>query len=96
MNEDQMKIDPVILERIVILIEKYTVEQKAILSKLTSDMKNLSQDRDDKKTFGEMFEYLKGTNSKSIEMLESIRVNYKKFYESEILNIKKTLASLKV
>lgn len=96
MNEDQMKIDPVILERIVILIEKYTVEQKAILSKLTSDMKNLSQNRDDKKTFGEMFEYLKSTNSKSIEMLESIRVNYKKFYESEILNIKKTLASLKV
>ena len=48
------------------------------------------------KTFGEMFEYLKSTNSKSIEMLESIRVNYKKFYESEILNIKKTLASLKV
>lgn len=96
MNEDQMKIDPVILERIVVLIDKYAVEQKAILSKLTSDMKNLSHDWDDKKTFEEMFEYLKSTNSKSIEMIESIRVNYKKFYESEILNIKKTLASLKV
>lgn len=96
MNSDQMKIDPIILENIIKYIDDYVNEQKEILTKLTESMHNISQEWEDERTFDEMFEYLKDIDSKSIEMFEEIRVIYKKFFNDEILDIKKVLGSLKV
>ncbi len=96
MNENQLKIDPIILERIIRIIDNYVDQQNQVLLNLTLSIKKLSDDWDDEKTFGEMFEYLKSINSKSAETFEFIRDVYKKFYRSEILSIKKVLSTLKV
>jgi len=96
MDSDQMKIDPTVLEHIMVLIERYATNQKDVLTKLTSSMRKLSDEWDDDKTFGEMLKHIETIDKRSAEMFEQMRVVYKKFYNDEMLDIRKNLASLKV
>ena len=96
MDSDQMKIDPTVLEHIMVLIERYATNQKGVLTKLTLSMRKLSDEWDDDKTFGEMLKHIETIDKRSAEMFEQMRVAYKKFYYDEMLDIRKNLASLKV
>lgn len=96
MGSDQMKIDPTVLEHIMVLIERYATNQKDVLTKLTSSMRKLSDEWDDDKTFGEMLKHIETIDKRSDEMFEQMRVVYKKFYYDEMLDIRKNLSSLKV
>lgn len=96
MDAEQMKIDPKILEYVMVLIEGYVSKQKDVLLKLSSSMRKLSDDWDDDRSFGEMLKHLESIDKRAVEMLEQIRVVYKKFYYDEVLDIRKNLASLKV
>lgn len=91
-----MKIDPITLERIRQLIERYTSDQKEVLTELLSSMRKLSEEWDDKRSFGEMMKHIEAVSKRSIEMFEQIRIIYKKFYYDEILDIKKNLAALRM
>lgn len=96
MDFEQMKIDPNELERIMELIESYTVKQKKVLEDMISSMKKLSYEWDDDKGFGEMLRHIETVDKRAIEVFEQIRVVYKRFYYDEVLDIRKNLASLKV
>ena len=96
MEQDQMKIDPNVLEYIMVLIERYTSKQKDTLTRYNSSMKGLSHDWDDERTFGEMLKHIEVICKRSIEMLEQMRVVYKKFFYDEVLDIRKNLGSYKV
>ena len=73
MDSDQMKIDPTVLEHIMVLIERYATNQKDVLTKLTSSMRKLSDEWDDDKTFGEMLKHIETIDKRSAEMFEQMR-----------------------
>ena len=96
MEQDQMKIDPNVLELFISFIERYAIDQEAILSNYISKMKNLYNDWDDPKGYVEMMKNLEQMNKRSIQVIEQIRMTYKKFYYDEVLDIRKNLNSIKV
>jgi oligoendopeptidase F len=96
MEQDQMKIDPNVLELFISFIERYAIDQEAILNNYISKMKNLYNDWDDPKGYVEMMKNLEQMNKRSIQVIEQIRMTYKKFYYDEVLDIRKNLNSIKV
>lgn len=96
MEQDQMKIDPNVLELFISFIERYAIDQEAILNNYISKMKNLYNDWNDPKGYVEMMKNLEQMNKRSIQVIEQIRITYKKFYYDEVLDIRKNLNSIKV
>lgn len=96
MEQDQMKIDPNVLELFISFIERYATDQEAILNNYISKMKNLYNDWNDPKGYVEMMKNLEQMNKRSIQVIEQIRITYKKFYYDEVLDIRKNLNSIKV
>ncbi len=96
MEQDQMKIDPNVLELFISFIERYAIDQEAILSNYISKMKNLYNDWDDPKGYVEMMKNLEQMSKRSTQVIEQIRMTYKKFYYDEVLDIRKNLNSIKV
>lgn len=96
MEQDQMKIDPNVLELFISFIERYAIDQEAILNNYISKMKNLYNDWNDPKGYVEMMKNLEQMNKRSIQVIEQIRMTYKKFYYDEVLDIRKNLNSIKV
>ena len=96
MDQTQMIIDPDVLERVRVFIEGYATKQKAVLTNLNTSVRALSGDWSDERTYEEMYREVETVCKNSIELFEQMRIVYKKFYQDEIMSIKKTLASLKV
>ena len=96
MAQDQIKIDPVVLENIIAIIDRYVSNQVEKLNNLLSQMKTLSYDWQDEKTYGDMMKQMETVIKRACDMFEQMRMTYKKFFYNEVLDIRRILESLKV
>lgn len=88
MSDNQLIIDPVILEEIIHLLKRYEAKQKETLDKCVSNLKRLKDKWDDERSSEEMIKAVESMCKNSKLRIETIVEFYTKYYYSQLQKIK--------
>lgn len=88
MEERQIVVDPNILDYLITVIEKYSVQQKESFSSYLSKMRALSYEWDDPRGYGEMMKHIEMISKNNQEAFEQIRNVYRKYYYDLAMDIR--------